>query len=243
MSTAVDAGHGTPTPSEPTVKGSGSASDPGQCVDWGRIVMVPFCVVLGAGAVVRAWTIGLDGESDLIAHRVLAAVAALLTVVFYAFFTKAYLGRRPAHSTTRAPLALLAAPLATFMPLVIPFFGDQQAGDRPLLLGDFLLAAGFFFSAWSMRVLGRNLSLVPQARQLVMSGPYGRVRHPLYLGELVAVLGLALTLGGVAPLVFWCALVLLQAFRAVQEEAHLSSSLSGYAEYAARTSRILPGLF
>jgi protein-S-isoprenylcysteine O-methyltransferase Ste14 len=40
--------------------------------------------------------------------------------------------------------------------------------------------------------LGRSISILPQARQLVTSGPYAFVRHPLYLGEMTAMLGIAM---------------------------------------------------
>jgi protein-S-isoprenylcysteine O-methyltransferase Ste14 len=78
---------------------------------------------------------------------------------------------------------------------------------------------------------------------VVDAGPYARVRHPLCLSEIVAMLGAAVTCGGVAPLLGWTLLVALQAYRAVREEEVLLAALPTYAGYRARTARILPGVF
>lgn len=224
-----------------------AATSPSRRIDWGRTVMVPISVVLGALAVLRLGVLLTNGARLTDGARPgdvgLAAVTGVLTAAFYLLIVRAYLRRGPARTTSRVPLALLAGPVATFVPFALPFAGSggQPAGD--LLLGNLLLAAGFGFSVWSLRCLDRSLSVVPQARQLVQHGPYARVRHPLYLGELLAMLGLALTLGGPAPLLLWAALAGLQAYRAVQEESLLRECLPGYAGYQARTARILPGVF
>ena len=56
----------------------------------------------------------------------------------------------------------------------------------------------------SSRALGRNWSLVARTRsdhQLIRSGPYARVRHPIYVAMLLFLLGLAVTLGHWAQLI------------------------------------------
>ena len=210
-------------------------------VDWGRIAMVPISVVGGAVSVVKLFAI-LTGDSTFTTVLV-GAVTSTLTAAFYALIVWAYLRRGPAQSTTRSWTARVAAPVATFLPFTLPFLARGSAPHGVILLGDALLVAGLAWSVWSVRSLDRNLSVIAQAREVVETGPYAWVRHPLYLGELVAMLGLALTLGGVLPLVAWGLLVALQAFRAVHEEALLVRVLAPYAEYQQRTARIVPGLF
>ena len=213
-----------------------------RAVDWGRIVMVPVSVILGGLALMRLVTL-LTAEGDTAGHVAVAAVTGVLTAAFYVLIVRAYLRRGAASATSRVRLALLAGPLATFLPFALPFVGSGGRASALLVLGDVLLVVGFAYSIWAVRSLDRSLSIVPQARTLVQHGPYATVRHPLYLGELVAMLGLAITLGGPWPLVLWTVLVALQGYRAVQEERLLSANLPDYADYQTRTARIVPGLF
>lgn len=60
------------------------------------------------------------------------------------------------------------------------------------ILGALLVAAGISFSIWARHNLGANWSSRPAIKsghQLIMSGPYRLVRHPIYGGLLVALLG------------------------------------------------------
>jgi len=204
--------------------------------------MVPVSVVGGAIAVAKLFDVVSSGTVDL-ATALAAGLTSALTAAFYSLIVWAYLRRGQARSTTTSRRALLAAPLATFLPFAMPFLGRGGVDPVVLLMGDWLLVCGFAFSVWAVRHLDRSLSVVAQAREVVDSGPYAAVRHPLYVGEIVAMLGLALTLGGVAPLMVWGVLVLLQAFRAVHEEALLAAALPAYAGYRRRTARLLPGVF
>ncbi len=209
-------------------------------IDWGRAVMVPAAVLFGGAAVAKLAEL-LAGEGG--AQAWAAVGTALLTAAFYGLMVWAYLRRGAARATSTVTLALLAAPVATFLPFALPHVGTGSAPGVVVVIGDVLLVAGLAFSVWSLRHLDRCLSVVPQARQVVDTGPYAKVRHPLYSGEIVAMLGLALTLGGLLPLLLWLALAGLQAYRAVQEEALLAAVLPGYSDYAARTARILPWVF
>jgi protein-S-isoprenylcysteine O-methyltransferase Ste14 len=87
------------------------------------------------------------------------------------------------------------------------------------------------------------VSVLAQAREVVDSGPYRWVRHPLYMGEIVSSLGLALTLGGVAAIAAWLGLCALQVYRALREEQVLLLTLPGYRSYWSRTAALLPGIF
>ena len=83
---------------------------------------------------------------------------------------------------------------------------------------------------------------MPQARRLADGGPYRWVRHPLYTGELVTVLGIVVRDLRPAALVLWIVLVALQAYRAAAEERLLAVALVTPA-HPDRTSRFVLVLY
>lgn len=91
--------------------------------------------------------------------------------------------------------------------------------------------------------LGRSFSTMPEARQLVVSGPYRLVRHPLYLAEQIAVLGMLMQYRSAAALAMLAAQVSLQIRRMRYEETVLTRAFPEYRDYARRTARIIPGIY
>ena len=49
-----------------------------------------------------------------------------------------------------------------------------------------VMTIGFSLEVWGYAVLFRSLSIVPEARDLKVTGPYRFVRHPIYLGQFIA---------------------------------------------------------
>jgi protein-S-isoprenylcysteine O-methyltransferase Ste14 len=84
---------------------------------------------------------------------------------------------------------------------------------------------------------------MPEARQLVTRGPYSLVRHPLYLGEMVATAGLAIQYLMPWAFVVLAAHCLFQFERMKNEERVLIEAFPEYKDYMARTARLLPGLY
>lgn len=83
-----------------------------------------------------------------------------------------------------------------------------------------------------------------RGHQVVSTGPYGYVRHPMYAGALLFLAGAPLLLGSWWGLVAGAGLVLLIALRAVLEERTLTAELDGYAAYAERVRyRLVPRLW
>ena len=82
----------------------------------------------------------------------------------------------------------------------IGFLGERflPFADWLFWLGSFLTAGGLLFTVWARLHLGRNWSgsvTIKKGHELVTSGPYTLVRHPIYTGLLLAFLGSALALG------------------------------------------------
>jgi len=168
---------------------------------------------------------------------------AALVCAFYALVIWCYLRRSRAVATSGSVTGYAAAVTATLLPFTLPLVGGASPGAGQQYAGYLLVVAGTAWAVWSIRFLGRSISVIAQAREVVDRGPYRLVRHPLYAGELVSALGVAIVAGTAWALCAWVALCALQAYRALREEQVLLAALPGYRSYRARTAALLPGVF
>ena len=113
-------------------------------------------------------------------------------------------------------------------------------------IGAGLLGGGILLFLAGLGRLGRQLTPFPKPRPdatLVQTGAYGMVRHPLYGGAILAVLGWSLLHGRWAGLL---ASVLLAAFfdqKASREEQWLAGQFTEYAGYRQRVRKLIPWLY
>ena len=143
----------------------------------------------------------------------------------------------------RSTLGVIVALVSQLAVIAVGLFGARTDGGVAVLASDVLLIAGLAFAICSVAVLGRCFGVLPDVRGLVTRGPYRLVRHPLYLGELTAVLGIVL--GSRRPLLAtgtWLVCVGLQLARTSYEERNIRAEFPQYDEYAARTRRLIPGV-
>jgi len=81
-------------------------------------------------------------------------------------------------------------------------------------------------------------------QKLVSTGLYGLVRHPMYVGTLVMMLGTPLSLGSYWGLVVIALALLILALRITDEEKMLREELDGYQEYMQKVPyRLVPGVW
>lgn len=173
----------------------------------------------------------------------LKTVATALTMAFYVLLIWAYLRRVPSQRTDLRWSSWLVAFAGTAAPFAIPLVSDGLAtGTVRESLSAAVLAIGLAAMLWALGALGTNISVVPQAREVVTHGPYAKVRHPLYAAELFNVVGLCLAHSGPWPWVVLAALAAFQVMRARREETLLAAELPGYAEYKSRTPMLVPAL-
>jgi protein-S-isoprenylcysteine O-methyltransferase Ste14 len=207
-------------------------------LDVGRIVMVPAFAVL-----IAADVSGLDHGAEPGAAGLLRSAGAVLVVAFYALAIWCYVRRGPAVATSHSVTAHAAAISATFLPLALPLLHGAPPGPGRQALADVLLICGMAWAVWSLRFLDRNVSVLAQARGVVVGGPYRWVRHPVYTGEIVSALGLAIAVNSYTALALWTALCCLQVYRAMREEQVLLRALPAYRSYRSHTAALLPGVF
>jgi protein-S-isoprenylcysteine O-methyltransferase Ste14 len=204
----------------------------GSRLDLGRVVMVPLAAIMIILDVASA--AGRAGPGRWL--------GALLPCAFYLLIIGGYLRRGPAAATSGSATGHAAAALATVLPLVLPALHGAPPAPALGYAADALMLAGTGWAVWSLHCLGRSLSVLAQARRVVDRGPYRWVRHPLYTGEIVSTLGLALAAGSAPALAGWLVFGGLQAYRALREEQVLTRALPGYGAYRARTAALIPAL-
>lgn len=206
--------------------------------DFGRLLMVP-----GAAVMLMLDVVALTHGSRAGGAAGLRWAGAALVCAFYALIIWCYLRRGRAVATSGSVTGYAAAVTATLLPLTLPLLHGAPSGTFQLYTGYLLVLVGTSWAVWSVRFLGRSISVIAQARAVVDRGPYRLVRHPLYVGELVSALGVAIVVGTVWAFCVWVALCVLQAYRALREEQVLLAVLPGYSSYRARTAALLPGIF
>ena len=210
-------------------------------VDWGRLFLVPLFVLL---LLANVSALAAESEQERGAALAVGVATSLMTVGFNAMVVWAYLRRGRASATHHSWMARSVAVLATAIPMLLVLDGSPRtltvSGG---LSAGALMAVGMCWSLWALSALGSNLSVVAQVRGLTTAGPYQWVRHPLYVGEIVTVLGIAMRSSSWLALSLWLLLVVLQSCRALAEESLLRAARPGYEEYCSRTARLLPGVF
>jgi protein-S-isoprenylcysteine O-methyltransferase Ste14 len=204
--------------------------------------------LLFLGLAVVGW-----GEWDsFVAHPArLGVVSMTVVLVFATFFSGANLstGRREdvANRWIFLPLAVLAIAFAWF-----PAFADRRDlltldGDGVRYLGLGLYVGGSVLRTWAIFVLGRRFSglvAIQEDHRLVTEGVYRVIRHPSYLGYLLAILGWMLVFRSGLGLLLLLPLIWLLMKRMDAEEALLASAFGDeYAAYRQRTWRLIPAIY
>jgi protein-S-isoprenylcysteine O-methyltransferase Ste14 len=137
-------------------------------------------------------------------------------------------------------ILLLAAP--QWQPAVL----TEPMWPRGLLLplvGTVLVVAGLGFAVWARVHLGANWSslvVLKEDHALVRDGPYRLVRHPIYSGILLAVLGTALAIGEGRGVLALAAVLIGILFRVRAEEARMSATFPEYRRYREQSWALIP---
>jgi protein-S-isoprenylcysteine O-methyltransferase Ste14 len=154
------------------------------------------------------------------ASRILRALAFLIVIVLL--------------STTRIPLPWL-------------YFQLWPPGIWPFWIGAAVTVAGLLFAVWARQHLGANWSravTIKQDHELITTGPYALVRHPIYTGILAGFLGTAIALSQVRGVVVLVIVFLVFWAKLRMEEQWMRSQFGEtYATYAHQTAALVPYLF
>lgn len=128
--------------------------------------------------------------------------------------------------------------------LAVRFHGNES-NRFAMAVGLILFAAGAAVGLAGAVALGPNLTPFPrplERSELVRSGIYALIRHPLYTCVMLASFGWALFWGSGASFAAACLLVPFFAFKARREERWLRRKFPSYEDYSVQVPRFLPRL-
>lgn len=159
--------------------------------------------------------------------------------VFYVLLGLLIMTRAPAKAQAEGLWPRVAAFVGTYLPWTMGFFGKSDEALTHLVSMACVLV-GIIMMIVTIRHLGGAFSLVPQARTVVQTGPYRWIRHPLYLAEEVAVVGVVLQNLNVLTMGILILHIGVQVCRIRYEEDLLRRTCPEYAKYEASRWRLIP---
>jgi protein-S-isoprenylcysteine O-methyltransferase Ste14 len=145
---------------------------------------------------------------------------------------------------------MLFASIGFIALLVVPAIDHRfKWSSMPLYMviaGDILTALGFYiiFFVYKENPFTSATIEVTGDQKVISTGPYAVVRHPMYAGSMLYLLGTPLALGSYCGLLALAAMAPFLIWRLFDEERFLSKNLPGYTEYCAKVRwRLMPGVF
>ncbi|MCB9665275.1 MAG: isoprenylcysteine carboxylmethyltransferase family protein [Alphaproteobacteria bacterium] len=210
-----------------------------------------------------ATAVGVDDDGrTVLGARQHVPLAKVLVDLTFLLVAVSFAVRLPPRARARHPREIVVPVLVAFWPLlpflcrdVLTFVGSPWGASLDALLAygplertDFLLGVGLVVAGnaldvWGYGTLLRSFSIVAEARELRTVGPYRWVRHPIYLGQIVAQGGIWLVLVEAramwAP--FYVAFVLMQLYRSRVEDGVLEAAFGeDWRAFARRSWWVFP---
>src|SRR5262249_37063676 len=147
-------------------------------------------------------------------------------------------------------LTMLVASLAFIALLVVPALDHRmqwsQVPVSVIVVGDILVALWWLviFIVFRENSFASATIEVAEGQTVVSTGPYAIVRHPMYAGGLLLVVGMPLALGSYWGLLPIGAMMPVLLWRLFDRGRFFSGEVPGYTEYCARVRwRLIPGVF
>jgi len=189
------------------------------------------------------------------AFIVVFTVSCDIMGIWLAINDPALLARRqkvgPGAETRPVQKVLMALAIGGMIGLVIISAIDHRFGWSRVpawvsVLGNVLVALGLMIDLRVFRENSYGAATIEmmEGQKVISSGPYALVRHPMYAGVVILVIGVPLALGSLWGLLFLLINVPVLVLRILDEEAMLASDLDGYIAYMRRVPyRLVPGVW
>jgi protein-S-isoprenylcysteine O-methyltransferase Ste14 len=188
-------------------------------------------------------------------YLVIFAMCSAAITIYLWKHDQALLSRRvsagPVAEKSRAQQIIqLFASVGFLAILVVPSLDRRFSWSHvPLWIvfaGDLLVVLGFFivFRVFCVNTFTSATVEVTEHQTVISTGPYAFVRHPMYSGALVMLLGTPLALASWWGLIAFVIMVAVIVIRLLDEEKLLLANLPGYTEYAVRVRyRLMPAIW
>ncbi len=173
----------------------------------------------------------------------LGLVANLVTVFFMVLVVATTVIRLKPLDTAQGFLPRFVALAGTYASVLITGFKPTVVSPMLQIPGFILAILGMGLAVYVISWLGRSFSIMAEARRLVTAGPYSTVRHPLYVAEGIALVGIVLLHFSLPAVLIAIVQWGLQLQRMKYEEGVLLQSFPDYATYMKTTPRVIPALF
>ncbi len=156
----------------------------------------------------------------------------------------------PAGQSTREKIFIIVALLGDFCLIVFSALDHRLGWSQmsPLVswFGEGLVVLSFivYYFVFKENSFASSSIQTFEGQKVISTGPYARVRHPKYVGDLFLIVGIPLALGSWWGLAFLLVVIPALAWRILDEEKLLKKDLPGYADYMEKVRyRFVPYLW
>ena len=167
----------------------------------------------------------------------------IATAVFFVVMAFLLALRRRPRAKATGFYPRFAAFAGTYLGVGMVLLPPRELSVPLAMASTLIVLCGAVLSIYAALSLGRSVSMLPEARRLVTMGPYRLVRHPLYLSEAIALVGVTLQYLSPLALALLAVQCAFQFERMKSEERVLSGAFPEYRDYMATTSRLVPGFY
>ena len=217
-----------------------------------RLVVVRLCLVLPLMLAIIFWPAGTFNYWEAWVFLAILFIPAGFVFVYLSKNSPDLLERRMKmkEEQTQQKKIIKIANLVIVLAFILPGF-DKRFGwsDVPVWLvicADVCALLGYALVIWVFRTnrYASRVVEVSAAQQVISSGPYAVVRHPMYVGVILLYGAGPLALGSYWALLPGLVIIPVLAARIIAEEDLLVKDLAGYADYRQRVRwRLIPGIW
>jgi protein-S-isoprenylcysteine O-methyltransferase Ste14 len=209
--------------------------------DWlTRAVVIVVFTLLAVVSVNGVFQAVINWADQPLDNKLLSITARISSALFMALVAATTVTRLRPIRKAAGIQPRVSALLGSFLLISLALLPPAQLPPIWLAISSVLVIVGTSLSFAVLRWLGKSFSIMAEARRLITNGPYALVRHPLYVCEEIAAIGILIQV--ISPVALVIAIVhgCLQFRRMLNEERILRATFPEYEGYAVRTPRLIP---